>query len=144
MPSETHRPIVPDDPETPANWACAGAKMGRSAHDASRGKGESRQVGELETLRAEIARLLDQAERDDDPARLERTLTDGYARALSLEAEGSRLRREIERLDASSERAELRALTSELEAQLDLLEQLRDELVRLRQRHSVAVRAVSD
>src|SRR5207247_2033695 len=41
-------------------------------------------------LLEEISALL-AAEGADDPARLERTLTDGYARALSLEAERRRL-----------------------------------------------------
>ncbi len=38
----------------------------------------------LEPLLTEIATLLDQAEAQDDPAQLERTLTDGYAQALTL------------------------------------------------------------
>jgi hypothetical protein len=107
-------------------------------------------VSELETLLAEIAHLLAQAERNDDPARLERTLTDGYARALSLEAEHSRLRRQIDQLNGSldrggaSDRRKLRSLVHRLEAQEDVLEQLRDELSRLRRRHSVAVRATTD
>ncbi len=107
-------------------------------------------MSELETLLTEIARLLGQAQHDDDPARLERTLTDGYARALSLEAEGSRLRRQIEQLHAEGDQGaasdgdELRSLAQRLEAQENVLEQLRDELGRLRRRHSLAVRVAGD
>ena len=44
-------------------------------------------MSDLEPLLDEIAELLDQRRGADDPARLEQTLTDGYARALTLEAE---------------------------------------------------------
>ena len=55
-------------------------------------------MSELEPLLTEIATLLDQEEGDDDPARLERTLTDGYAQALTLEAERTSLERQVLRL----------------------------------------------
>jgi hypothetical protein len=105
-------------------------------------------MSELDSLLAEIARLLAQAERDDEPAQLERTLTDGYARALSLEAERARLERRIGELTVALEAredpgdvAELRSLRRKLAAKRRRIDQLRDELARLRLRHSVAVRA---
>jgi hypothetical protein len=106
-------------------------------------------MGELDVLLGEIAHLLAQAARDDDPARLERTLTDGYARALTLETERERLRRQIGQVTSSLERGEpaeaakLRTLRRRLTTQSRKLDHLRDELGRLRLRHSVAVRGGS-
>jgi hypothetical protein len=104
-------------------------------------------VSELEPLLTEIAGLLEQAEGDDDPARLERTLTDGYAQALTLEAERTTLERQVLRLsltldehDASSA-LEVSALARRLDACDDSAARLRNELVRLRRRHSRAVQA---
>ena len=53
---------------------------------------------EQDPLLEEITALLAEAEDGDDPARLERTLTDGYARALTLEVERSRIQKEIGKL----------------------------------------------
>jgi predicted RNase H-like nuclease (RuvC/YqgF family) len=120
--------------------------MGRSAHAVPAVKGESGGVGDLDTLFAEIARLLARSAAEDDPACLERTLTDGYARALAIEAERARLRRRIGEMTASIDRngsaavGELSTLARRLEAEDFTLEQLRDELRRLRERHSLAVR----
>ena len=52
---------------------------------------------ELTALTARLQRLLDALESGDDPgrARLEDTLTDGYAWALKLDAECARLERTI-------------------------------------------------
>jgi predicted RNase H-like nuclease (RuvC/YqgF family) len=103
-------------------------------------------MSELAALLTEIASLLAQAEREDDPARLERTLTDGYARALSLEAERMRLERRVRQLavrlarDEGSGAGELSSLVCRLEGQNVAIEQLRRDLERLRRRHSVAVR----
>jgi hypothetical protein len=103
-------------------------------------------MSELDALFAEIARLLARAANDDDPVVMERTLTDGYARALAIEAERSRLRRRIGQVTSTIERdgsaavGELSSLARRLEAEDGTLEQLRDELRRLRERHSLAVR----
>ncbi len=122
--------------------------MGRSAHDESVHAGEySLSMSEVEPLLVEIAELLDRAERDDDPVRLERTLTDGYACALSLEAERSSLQRRVRALTATlgehggSSPREVSALARRLEACDVSFELLRDGLVLLRRRHSRAVRA---
>jgi hypothetical protein len=100
---------------------------------------------ELEPLFTEIADLLRQAETDDDPARLERTLTDGYAYALTLEAERTSLERQVLRLsleldqDGNPSLSEVKALARRLHAYDDSCERLRGELGRLKRRHSRAV-----
>jgi hypothetical protein len=100
---------------------------------------------ELEPLLSEIADLLDQAEVDDDPERIERTLTDGYAHALTLEAERTSLERQVLRLslelddDGETRLSEVRALARRLHDCDDSFERLRGELVRLKRRHSSAV-----
>ena len=106
-------------------------------------------MSELEPLLDEIAQLLDRAEGDDDPARLEQTLTDGYARALTLEAERTTLQRRVRQLVATvgekggSSTSEVSALARRLDACDVSFERLRNELVRLRHRHSRAVRAAT-
>ena len=124
--------------------------MGRSAHDATALAGEySLFMSELEPLLVEISHLLDRAERDDDPARIERTLTEGYARALTLEAERSSLQRRVRQMTSAlgeqggSSTSEVSALARRLDACDITFEQLRGELVRLRRRHSRAVRAAT-
>jgi hypothetical protein len=103
-------------------------------------------VRDLDELFAEIARLLARSHADDDPASMERTLTDGYARALAIEAERARLRRRIGEITTTIDRdgsvsvVELSSLARRLEAEDGTLEQLRDDLRRLRERHSLAVR----
>ena len=98
-------------------------------------------------LLAEISALLDAAEGHDDPERLERTLTDGYARALSLEGERWRLEREIGKLTTTVARGdeasprELAALLRALKRRDVDIGDLRDKLSHLRRRHSSAVRA---
>ena len=97
-------------------------------------------------LLTEIATLLDAPAGRDDPERLERTLTDGYARALNLEAEKSRLERRISQMSAAGDEdasAELVDLARRVEAKDGSLDELRALLVRLRQRHSVAARAAA-
>jgi hypothetical protein len=94
----------------------------------------------------EIAALLAEAEDGDDPARLERTLTDGYARALTLEAERSRLQKEIGMLtatvgDDAAARRRLASLIRQVKRQEGDLGTLRALLRRLRSRYSTAVRA---
>jgi hypothetical protein len=100
-----------------------------------------------EGLLDEISTLLAGPEARDDPAQLERTLTDGYAHALSLEAEKWRLEKQIGKVTAAvgrgdlASRDELTALARRLEVQDGSLSQLRALLVRLRQRHSAAARS---
>src|SRR2546426_1718769 len=84
------------------------------------------QMAGKDRLLTEIATLLAEREGGDDPARLERTLTDGYARALGLEAKRLRL----ERSGGGRE-------VARVERDLGVL---RDQLGLLRRRHSAAVR----
>jgi len=99
-----------------------------------------------DALLEEISALL-AADGTDDPARLERTLTDGYARALSLEAERRRLQKQIGTLTATlgngddDARRELAALLRQVKRREGDLGALRAQLGRLRRRHSTAVRA---
>jgi hypothetical protein len=102
-----------------------------------------------DALMAQIAALLTEAEGRDDPAQLERTLTDGYAQALALEAEHRRLQQRIAKISAALARGEA-ASRRELAAAMRLLERregdigaLRQELIRLQHRHSSAVRSTS-
>jgi hypothetical protein len=85
------------------------------------------------------------AQTDDARARLERTLTDGYAQAMSLEAEQLRLERQIGDVAAQVSVTERGARTEELqELSLRLsrastdLEHLRGLLTALRRRVSAA------
>jgi hypothetical protein len=97
----------------------------------------------------EIASLLAVSDGGDDPARLERTLTDGYARALALEAEHRRLEQQIARLVAASagpqapEPQEIASLLRIAKRQEIDLGVLRGQLGLLRRRHSSAVRMVA-
>ena len=98
-------------------------------------------------LLAQIAALLAEANGPGDPAELERTLTDGYARALALEAERWRLQQRLGKITAAvargeiASRLELAAAVRHLDRQEDEIGALRQELGRLQQRHSSAVRA---
>ena len=100
-------------------------------------------------LMAQIAALLTDAEGHDDPAQLERTLTDGYARALALEADRRRLQQRLGELTVAAaggetaSRLELAAAVRRLKRQDDEIGALRRELGRLRQRHSLAVRSLA-
>ncbi len=97
-------------------------------------------------LLTEITTLLDAPADRDDPDRLERTLTDGYARALNLEAEKWRLQRHMGEISPVADRdlsKDLVALTKRLEAQDDGLIRLRSLLVRLRERYSLATRVAA-
>jgi hypothetical protein len=97
-------------------------------------------------LLSEIATLLDAPVDHDDPDRLERTLTDGYARALNLEAEKWRLQRQMGEISSVADRdlsKDLVALAKRLEAQDDGLVRLRALLVRLRERYSLATRVAA-
>jgi len=122
--------------------------MGRPA-DAVRGPHghTARAMVKKDPLMAEIATLLAEKEGEGNPAQLERALTDGYARALSLEAQRWRLEQRIGELTttiasggAESQR-ELAELIQLLKRQEGDIGALRADLGRLRQRHSSAVRA---
>ena len=101
-------------------------------------------------LLAQIAALLADVEGRDDPVALERTLTDGYARALALEAERWRLKQRIAKLTAAvaggepASREELPAVVRQLKRQEGEIGSLRMELTRLQQRHSSAVRSLAN
>jgi hypothetical protein len=91
---------------------------------------------------AEIGVLLESSPRD--AAILERTLTDGYATMLTLEAERSRLDKELLAVAASMGGADVRGKSQELaeiarrvERSDDELARLRTLLVRLRAEYSV-------
>ena len=94
-------------------------------------------------LMTQIEALLTEADGRDDPAELERTLTDGYARALALEAEHWRLQQRIRKMTAAetASRVELSAAVRQLQHQEDEIGTLRQELGRLQLRHSSAVRS---
>ena len=100
---------------------------------------------ELEPLFTAIATLLEGDERDDDPARLERTLTDGYAQALTLEAERTVLERQVLRLSLELDEngdatlTKVKDLARRLHDCDESSERLRGELGRLKRRHARAV-----
>jgi chromosome segregation ATPase len=95
-------------------------------------------------LLEQINALISAPTRDLDT--IERTLTDGYAEALSLEAEKWRLEKRInevaqslERGDTSEKARELASLAKRVERSVDDLLALRSVLADLR-RHADAVR----
>ena len=104
----------------------------------------------LPALLEQIDELLaEPAEEPASLARLERTLTDGYAYALALESERWRLEQRMSELtgelgegDQGVKAKELALLSDRLTTNADLLSGLRGELTRLRARTS-AVRKVS-
>ncbi|SRR6266536_4080360 len=96
-------------------------------------------MAELTPLLDEIDALIRGAPTDVD--RLERTLTDGYAQALALEAEKSRLEKRlglvahaIDEGDTFVKTRELTALTKELDRNAIELAELRRSLGHLRRR----------
>ena len=100
-------------------------------------------------LLEEITALLAEAEDGDDPARLERTLTDGYAYALELESERWRLERRMSELagelhdgDQELKAKELALLSDRLSSNERLLARLRNTLTELRAR-AAAVRSAT-
>jgi predicted nucleic acid-binding Zn-ribbon protein len=95
-------------------------------------------------LLAQINALISAPERDLDT--IERTLTDGYARALSLEAEKWRLEKRINEVaqslprgDTATKARELAALAKRVEVSVIDLTDLRSRLSDLR-RHADAAR----
>jgi chromosome segregation ATPase len=77
-----------------------------------------------------ISALLGDPTRDLD--QIEGTLTDGYAKALSLEAEGWRLERRIEVLSQEIEQGDIVTNARELADVARRLERNRDDLAELR------------
>ena len=109
---------------------------------------KNRQCGHLFPCMTElfdrITMLIDESERDLD--RIERTLTDGYAQALSLEGERLRLERrlselarELHRGDTADKTDELASVAERLDGNAGDLTRLRSALADLR-RHFAAVR----
>lgn len=91
-----------------------------------------------------ITSLIDASERDLD--RIERTLTDGYAHALTLEGERLRLERRLAELarelhvgDTANKTDELSTVARQLDGNAGDLTRLRAALADLR-RHAEAVR----
>ena len=127
-------------------WVQTGVKMGLAAHDADSAGANTRQaVGN--SVFDDIQALLEDG--GGDIARIERTLTDGYAKALSLEAERWRLEKQIGEVAASIARGEeakkareLSSLAKRLEASDCDLTRLRGLLASLRARAEV-VRAAA-
>jgi hypothetical protein len=105
-------------------------------------------VTDLTTVLDAIERVLrERGEGEAAVARIEETLTDGYARALELEAERWRLERKIADVartltgaNAATGAHELAALSQRLAAADRDLKRLRGRLAELRQ-HADAVRA---
>src|SRR5690349_5984712 len=74
-------------------WASRGRKMGLAALAASRPRREHRRAGGMTGLHEQISVLISTHTSDLDE--IERTLTDGYAQVLQLEAEKFRLEKRI-------------------------------------------------
>jgi hypothetical protein len=102
---------------------------------------------ELPLLFERIRALLDEPEPDSELEELEHTLTDGYARALVLEAERTRVERAIAELangiDDPIRIAELRELSEQRTRAGSDLDRLRALLELLRQRVAERRAAVS-
>jgi hypothetical protein len=124
--------------------------MGRPAHTPEAVITDTRSaVGEGEESLIEAIEALLEPARNRDLDAIERTLTDGYAKALSLEGERLRLEKRIGEVvstigaeDATSKAHELSALSKRLEASDDDLTRLRGLLAELRA-HADAVRATA-
>jgi hypothetical protein len=100
--------------------------------------GEHRRIAvyEMTSLFDEIHSLIDAPAVDKD--QLERTLTDGYAHALSLETERSRLEKQLNAVvqagDPGDKAQELMALAKRLDGNAGELLRLREILAQLRRR----------
>lgn len=103
----------------------------------------------IPALLEQIDELLAEPRSEGEPAtlaRLERTLTDGYAYALALEAERWRLEQRLSELagelhegDQDEKSQELAQISRRLSSNESVLEDLRSTLARLRD-HATAVR----
>lgn len=108
-------------------------------------------MDEVSSLISRIDSLLQSPSKGDSAdvrAHMETTLTDGYARALALEAEHWRLQREIGAITADladgrgdPRTSELASLARRLAVSEEELARLRDTLVSLRERLAFAARA---
>ena len=106
--------------------------MGRSAHDwAPAPPNTGSAVNDLRTLFEQIDDLMAESA-DVDLARFERTLTDGYARALALEGERLRLSKRINELAASLAEGGVEAKTEEIASAVERLEESGSDLSALR------------
>jgi hypothetical protein len=113
--------------------------MGPAAHDGGPERPDTACVGVAQDpVFDAIAALLAAPASSDEPSRLEVTLTDGYARALALEAEQGRLERQL-----AARAREAAGLEDELDRRHADLLLLREQLRRLQRRHSAAVRAAT-
>jgi chromosome segregation ATPase len=116
--------------------------MGRPAHDVNRSVADTAgAMSDHDTLLAEIRAQLAGSRRD--LSKLERTLTDGYAEALSLEATRLRLLRRLGSLaatlegdDVADKTKELSSLAKEIEEHNAVLTELRELLEALRKEYS--------
>jgi hypothetical protein len=105
-------------------------------------------VSDHETMMGQLSALLASAPRDR--GLIEQTLTDGYAHALSLEAERWRVQKRLRALAAAIEPGDLEEKTKELsdlarriELQDGVLAQLRELLARLRAEYTEVAAATS-
>lgn len=121
--------------------------MGRAALAGSAPAPDNRLTPGMTELTEQIRAMI--ASSNSDLDQVERTLTDGYARALSLEAEKWRLERRIaevaqgiERGDTVEKAAELAVLSKRLDGSVGDLSALRNLLLALR-RHADGVRVGS-
>jgi uncharacterized membrane protein YccC len=119
--------------------------MGHAALVGTAPHPENRRAATMEELLGQIDTLIGTAARDLD--QIERTLTDGYAHALSLEAEKWRIERRIQEVahdlnggDTSTKARELTSLAERLDGNVGDLTKLRTLLADLR-RHAQAVRS---
>jgi len=106
----------------------------------------------IPALLEQIDELLAEPHSEGEPAtlaRLERTLTDGYAHALALESERWRLEQRLSELagelhegDPGLKTEELAQISRRLSSTEAALESLRSTLTRLRSRHSSTLRSV--
>jgi hypothetical protein len=127
--------------------------MGRAAHEESPRRGDNRQAMttpaaiDFHSLCDELDALIEAPTARDRAARaqLERTLTDGYASAMSLEAERVKLERRIAEVarevsvkNRGAKTEELAELSTRLTATSSDLERLRALLVALRRRVTAA------
>src|SRR5919198_2269929 len=142
-----------EQPQRRQGWAASPPRMGHAALVGPADPADNRRSlasNPLPALLEQIDELLTCASSPDEPAtlaRLERTLTDGYAHALSLEAERLRLERRIRELagelhegNQELKARELGQLSRRLSQNGADLERLRSTLSQLRER-ATAVRS---
>lgn len=122
-------------------WASARRKMGLVALATLRREPENRPAAMITDLLEQIDALIDAS--TDDLDRIEHTLTDGYARAMSLESERWRLAQRMSAIAAEIEHGDLVASARELGTLTARLEENAGDLLQLRGRLS-ALRSLAD